>query len=231
VQHYPPQTPEIEQSTKHFITASPTIDNKNKRTLNEMNKYQELRKRYPKIVSKDQLYIICRIAKRTAKYLLDNGIIPCVDTGKKTRRYRIQLEDIITYLKERERSGYSRVPRGAVSSKKSNMSTGPRISFSQEIAGGNAEEVRRYFEYISADFPDVLSSYEVGEMAGLSRTTVMRHLKSGALKSILVDRQRRVPKPYMFDFIASPTFLNAASNTKEFQQIMEGFRIWKSKKM
>jgi hypothetical protein len=192
-----------------------------------MNKYQELRKRYPETVSKDQLYVICRIAKRTAKYLLDNGIIPCVDTGKKTRRYRIQLEDIITYLKERESSGNSRVPRGAVSSRKSNMPKGSRFTFAQEIQRGQENEVREYFEYIFADFPDVLSSYEVSELTGLSRSAVLKYLKSGKLKSIRVDRLLMVPKPYMLDFITSPVFLNAASNSNSYKQVLEGFKIWK----
>jgi LPXTG-site transpeptidase (sortase) family protein len=31
-------------------------------------KYRELRKRYPLYVSKEQLYVICRISKRSAKY-------------------------------------------------------------------------------------------------------------------------------------------------------------------
>ena len=39
------------------------------------------------IITKEQLYKILHISKRRAKFLLDNGYIPCIDTGKKTRRY------------------------------------------------------------------------------------------------------------------------------------------------
>lgn len=195
-----------------------------------MDKYQELRRRYPATVSKDQLYIICKIAKRTAKYLLDNGIIPCVDTGKKTCRYRIQLEDIITYLKERDKSKNSRIPPGAVSSRMSNTPTNLRFSYAQEIISGQENEIREYFEYIIADFPDVLNSYEVCELTGLSRSTVLKYLKSGTLKSIRIDHRLMVPKLYMLDFVTLPIFLNAASYTNDFKQILEGFRIWKSKK-
>ena len=31
-------------------------------------------------------------------WLLENGVIPCEDSGKKTRRFRIKLEDIINFL-------------------------------------------------------------------------------------------------------------------------------------
>ena len=46
------------------------------------NDYSDLLREYPEIISADQLYRICKISKRKAKWLLDNGIIPCHDTGK-----------------------------------------------------------------------------------------------------------------------------------------------------
>ena len=57
------------------------------------------------MVSLDQVTKICRIAKRNAKYLVDNGIIPYTDTGKKTWHYKIALEDVIDYLRRREKVG------------------------------------------------------------------------------------------------------------------------------
>ena len=53
------------------------------------NKYDYLWDQYPEYVSSNQLYKICRIAKRSAKYLLENGIIPCEDTGKKRADIRL----------------------------------------------------------------------------------------------------------------------------------------------
>ena len=49
------------------------------------------------ICSIDQLYKICKIAKRSALYLIQHGIIPVTDTGKQTLRYKIALDDVITY--------------------------------------------------------------------------------------------------------------------------------------
>ena len=42
------------------------------------------------------------ISKATALHLLQNGLVPCKDTGKKTRRYTIRTDDIIFYLIDRE---------------------------------------------------------------------------------------------------------------------------------
>lgn len=36
----------------------------------------------PHTISKNQFYKICHISKRHAKYLLDSGLVKCVDSGK-----------------------------------------------------------------------------------------------------------------------------------------------------
>ena len=64
--------------------------------------YSFLYEEYPEIISADQLYRICRISKRKAKWLLDGGYIPCQDSGKKTRRYKIRIDDVVTYLRTLE---------------------------------------------------------------------------------------------------------------------------------
>ena len=38
--------------------------------------------KYPEVMSKEQFYKICHVAKRTAAYLLKSGLIPNTYTGK-----------------------------------------------------------------------------------------------------------------------------------------------------
>jgi hypothetical protein len=194
----------------------------------EDKKYRELRKRYPDYVSKEQLYIICRISKQSAKYLLDNGIIPCEDTGKKTRRYRVALKDIIAYLKKRDVSGNTMIPYGAAGGKP--QQKGPKTSFAQEILLGREDEVRRYFEYIFAEFPDVLTMYDAAEITGLAIGTIERFVKSGLIRSIRVDRRPMIPKVYMLDFVTGAKFLGIKSNSRDFQRVLGGFSVWKTQK-
>ena len=59
------------------------------------------------------MYRICKIAKRTALYLIQHNIVPVIDTGKKTWRYQVAIDDIITYIRRREQVG-SMIPPGAV---------------------------------------------------------------------------------------------------------------------
>ena len=44
-------------------------------------------------LSGDRLYRFLHISKRKMKYLLENGYIPVIDTGKKTYRYRVKKDD------------------------------------------------------------------------------------------------------------------------------------------
>ena len=78
--------------------------------------YGSLRESYLATISMDQLYRICHISKRKARWLLEQGIIPCVDSGKKTWRFSIQLEDVIIFLEQRDAGLLEdAIPRGAFS--------------------------------------------------------------------------------------------------------------------
>ena len=57
-------------------------------------------KTYPNIMSKEQFCKACHISKRTALFLLENGLIPYIDTGKRTRCYIIRKADVIAFAKK-----------------------------------------------------------------------------------------------------------------------------------
>ena len=66
------------------------------------NSYQQILDEYPEYITKEQLYRICHISKKTAQNLLESGEIPCTDTGKKTHRFRIAAVDVVDYLRRRD---------------------------------------------------------------------------------------------------------------------------------
>ena len=61
----------------------------------QVSKYRYLLNQYPETVQKEQFRIICHISKRTARYLLQSGLVPCVQSGKKTRNYTITCTTVI----------------------------------------------------------------------------------------------------------------------------------------
>ena len=64
--------------------------------------YAYLRQQYPAVISCEQLSKICHISKRKAKWLLENGVVPCKDTGKKTWRFQISIDAVVDYLVKRD---------------------------------------------------------------------------------------------------------------------------------
>jgi len=194
----------------------------------KQGKYESLREEYPEFISLDQLHKVCGIAKRSAKYLLDNGIIPYQDTGKQTWKYRIALDDVITYLRRREQVG-SMIPCGAVTSN-SYRTKSTRKCFAQLVTDGQETEIMDYFTYLYAEYDDLLTTIDIVEMTGLEKSTVLRLLKKGAIKSIMTYPKYLVPKPYLLEFVVTPRFIEYRTNSEQFKKVLGGFEIWKTAK-
>ena len=198
-----------------------------------MEKYATLKNRYPDFLSLDQLYRICRIGKKSARYLVEHGIIPAIDTGKRTWRYKIAIEDVITYLEKRDKFG-SMIPPGAVSSrKKSRVSPqyGNRKSFSELVIQGYENEVAEYFKHIYADCQEILTTNDIADMTGLYRGTIMKLAKKGLIRSIADKPKYLIPKQYLLEFVVTRRFLEAKTHSELFKKILGGFEIWKNAKL
>ena len=194
----------------------------------KMEKYAALKDRYPDLLSLDELSRVCKIAKRSARYLVEHGIIPAIDTGKKTWRYQIRIDDVISYLDRREKFG-SQIPPGAVSSrvnKREATQFGNRKSFSEVVTQGHEVEIAKYFNFIYANSDEVLRTADVVEMTGLDKSTVLNLLRSGHIKSLESRPTYIVPKQYLLEFVVTRRFLEAKSKSETFKKILGGFEIW-----
>lgn len=49
-------------------------------------------------LSAEQICKILHISKRKCAWMLQNGMIPCKDSGKKTRRYTVLRKDLDAYM-------------------------------------------------------------------------------------------------------------------------------------
>ena len=54
-------------------------------------KVEEILTPYPDPMSRNDFRIACHIGTRTSLYLLQSGLVPCKNNGKKTRCYKICL--------------------------------------------------------------------------------------------------------------------------------------------
>lgn len=82
---------------------------------------EEIRNNYPEILSLENIRCILRISKRKASWMLQNGIIKCENNGKKTRQYKVTLDDLFEYLDRLEQANPSvALPVGRFTSRKQN---------------------------------------------------------------------------------------------------------------
>ncbi len=193
-----------------------------------MEKYDYLREEYPETISLDQLYRICNISKRSASYLIRHGVIPAEDTGRKTWRYRIALEDVIAYLYKRDRIG-SMIPYGAVSSRRGLRVL--RVTYKDLLTGENIKDLSAYFAYIYSDYPDVLTIGEIAEMTGLCSKTIFQMLKANYLKAVEKYPKCLITKKHLLEFVITPRFVGCKSNSEHFRRILGGFEKWKTAKL
>ena len=189
--------------------------------------YEFLRQQYPEIIGLEQMRVICKIAKRSAAYLLNNGIVPCDNSGKKTRQYSIRLDDVITYLQEREKWG-SRIPCGAVSSgyRSRKPRKTERASYAPFICPGMEKDVAAYFSQLYSNYPDVLTIPEISEMTGICRESIRRYVKKGSLKSDWYKNHFIIAKSYLIDFTTTRVFLEAQNGSDKYLEILGGFELW-----
>jgi len=197
-----------------------------------MEKYEILKDQYPEYINSDQLAKICKIGKRSAFYLIKNGIIRSINIGKKRLRYIIAIDDVITYLRSREKCG-TMIPPGAIgnSNKQNTQVEITRKSFYQMIKLGHESEIIEYFNFIYADYNEILKISEVSEMIGLHECTIRRHVRNGFIKYLAGSSRSTkylIPKQYLIEFMITPRFIEAKTNSESLKKILGGFEIWKT---
>lgn len=163
-----------------------------------MTDYSFLRDEYPEIISQDQLYRICRISKRKATWLLENGYIPCEDSGKKTRRFKIRIDDVIIYLTKLEKHPESlQTPPGLFSSRAKYRS----IKQMQEPI-----DLKRFTKMLTkkwSDFPDALTVSDAVELTGYCQTAISEWISKEKLFGMWYYNKYLIPKDRLIEYMAT----------------------------
>ena len=122
---------------------------------------------------------MCHISKRTARYLLQAGLVPCVQSGKKTRNYTIKVKDIVRYLNQREIYPEKyKLPPGSY---KSTYAIKPTLPESV-----TESELREYYTDRFKDIPDdIVTTKQAARMAGVTASTITKWVRSKKLKALL----------------------------------------------
>ena len=169
--------------------SSPTVDKfiLDGEDMKSKDQHRKFLEQYPEYVSKEQLYKICHISKRTALYLLESGLITCVNSGKQTRKYAIATQDVVEYLIRRDKEPERYLaPMGWYQGKNKNAF----IHLSPELN----RKMRCYFEQLMKNYPDVLCVRQVAEITGYKNETATRWCSSKKLYHFYICGKFKIPK-------------------------------------
>lgn len=191
----------------------------------KMKYYDEVRKQYPETISKDQFYRIAHISKATALYLLQSGLVPCRDTGKKTRRYTIRIDDVIIYMIEREKypevyqapkNWYKKRSRGK--SNQSNIMKAP-----MKLLPKDRKAFIKYMEKRLDRYDDLMKVSDVIEVIGYSDTSIHRWCKDEKIKAFYVSSKYLIPKICFIEFLLSEDTFSIKRKTWKHIQLINTF--------
>ena len=174
-----------------------------------MNDYAFLREEYPPVVSSEQLRKILRVSKRKCVWMLQTGLIPCTDTHKKTRRYLIELENVIRFLIDCEEQPPA-FPKNQFTAGRKTLPVTPI-----QPPDGFREEL----EDAWCKVPDVLTIGEVAKLTGYSDNAVDRWIIKGSLRSVLVQTGLITCKEWLVDFYCGEGYTIAKKSEKHIRLI------------
>jgi hypothetical protein len=159
--------------------------------------YSYLLNEYPEIISQDQLYRICHISKRKATWLLENGYIPCQDSGKKTRRFKIRIDDVIIYLTRLEKHPESvQTPSGIFSTRVKYR------SIKQMHEPIDSKSFTKMLKKEWSSFPDVLTTNDVIKLIGYTQSTLSDWIIQGRIIGIRYYNRYLIPKDCLIKYLA-----------------------------
>ena len=183
-------------------------------------------KRYPEIMSKEQMRIACHISKRTALYLLQFNLIPHTFTGKKTRCYAIKKSDVIAFMNDREVN-----PEKYIAPKNWYKYGGeivrPYKIRIQPPCAKDEKKLRRYYESKLAALPDVMDVAAAVDFTGYNRRTVCQWIRVGKLKALALLQKYMIPKCYLIDWLCSDDYNNTNRKSRRHIDMLWEAQKWR----
>ena len=136
----------------------------------------------------------------------------CVDSGKKTRKYKIEMKDVLAYLIDRELDPEKyRAPAGYYIGNSGKLkrcirrgqAPGSVVTFhftEQEKPG-----LLAVWEAAAADYKDLMTTAEVCELTGYGAQTVQRWHSNKSIAGFVIQRKLLISKLTLLEFLAGDT--------------------------
>lgn len=175
---------------------------KKKQTVPKEEKYAWVLKQYPDIISSIQLREICHVSPKTAAYLLSTQLIPNIDSGAKTRRYKIRTEDVVKYLYQREQHPEAfKAPDGYYHGKKNKyISNSPCF---RKLSSKQVSKFQSLLELKGEELEDVVIVSQLSKTYGISEGRIRSWCKRDLFVHFHISGVLHIPKSEFIHFLAS----------------------------
>lgn len=176
----------------------------------------------PETITKEQMYKICRISKRKAAWLLQTGLIPCYNTGKKTRNYRINTADVLRYLQERE-----------ILPEKYYFHDATRTNAEPPLERLYSEKtlvhLQEFYHLKLSAWNGVLYVPDVMEITGYSKTSVTRWINQKKLHAFVIGSRYHIPKESLIHFMCGIHYRSITRKSPMHKKLIAEFGNWNAK--
>ena len=178
----------------------------------------------PQVLSGEQVRCVLHISKRKCAWMLNNGFIKCQNTGKKTRKYTVMKDDLLTYIEDSANHPEKYVtPYAEFSTAKYNYNRKPRqrkTGFPSSLPSDFRPWLEQEFESV----PDALTMLQVIATTGYADNTVNRWLRQGHLKSVQTQTTKIIPKLWLIDFYCSYAYTITNMSDKHIKLMQKFFK-------
>ncbi len=174
----------------------------------------EIKNNYPQTISKEDLYKILHISKRKATWILENGYIPFHKTNRETWKYKINLDDVISFVENYVLNAdkYNTTPKGFPTS----------LSLCAKSFDKNDFKLWLNDEWVYEK--EIMINTDVVTLTGYTISAVNQWLLSGKLLNVKTQSGIFTTKEWLIDFYCN--YLNIIVNKcDKHQKLLKKYSI------
>ena len=170
-------------------------------------------------LSAEQICKILHISKRKCAWMLQNGMILCKDTGKKTRRYTVLRKDLDAYIKDStEHPEKYFIPVTFTSNNPGKREPDKYYLYPHQVP----EDFRPWLDDQWYDLPDVITPKAVETILGYEHESVRRWINRGWLRITKAHNFEIVPREWLIDFTCDYGF-RITKKSKTHRELLDKY--------
>ena len=170
-------------------------------------------------LSAEQICKILHISKRKCAWMLQNGMIPCKDSGKKTRRYTVLRKDLDAYIKDStEHPEKYFIPVTFTSNNPGKREHDKYYLYPHQVP----EDFRPWLDDQWDDLPDAITPKDVESILGYEHESVRRWINRGWLRITKAHNFEIVPRQWLIDFTCDYAF-RIARKSKTHRKLLDKY--------